>query len=52
MTSITFYSQYGEYSITVNKDDMNMEEIMGELVRPLLLAAGFQPENISEYINA
>lgn len=50
MTSITLSTQDGNYTISLGKDDMNMEEVMGDLIRPLLLAAGYQPETISEYI--
>ena len=50
MTSITLSTQYGTYTISIGKEDMNMEDVMGELIRPLLLAAGYHSETISEYI--
>jgi hypothetical protein len=52
MTKITFETQYGKYIVEVNKDDMHIESIMTELIIPVLIASGFHPDTISEYINA
>ena len=51
MTSITLYNQYGDYTISLNEDDLNMDDMFSELIKPLLLAAGYQPENIDEYLS-
>ena len=50
MTSITLSTQDGNYTISLPKDDMNIDEVMQELIKPVLLAATYQPENINEYI--
>jgi hypothetical protein len=50
MTSITFCNQHGNFTISLPKDDMNLNEVMQELIKPVLLAATYQPENINEYI--
>jgi hypothetical protein len=50
MTSITFCNQNGNYTISLPKDDMTVDEVMQELVKPVLLAVTYQPENINEYI--
>ena len=50
MTSITLSTQHGNYTISLPKDDMNINEVMQELVKPVLLAATYQPESINEYI--
>jgi hypothetical protein len=51
MTSITFCNQHGNFTISLPKDDMIINEVMQELVKPVLLAATYQPENINEYIS-
>ena len=50
MTSITFSTQDGTFTISLPKKDMNIDEVMQELVKPVLLAATYQPENINDYI--
>jgi len=49
MTKLTFTTQDGEYSITDNRDDLNLNEVMENLVVGVLLAAGYQPISVSEY---
>jgi hypothetical protein len=50
MTSITLSTQYGNYTISLGTDDLDMEHMIVELVVPLLLAAGYQPDTIKEWI--
>ena len=50
MTSIEFENEYGRYTISMEEDIVQIDNVMQELVKPLLLAAGFQPESVSEYI--
>jgi len=38
-TTMSLRDQYGECSITVNKGDLPIEDIITDVVRPLLLAA-------------
>ena len=50
MTSIEYVNEYGCFTISLPKDDMTINEVMQELVKPVLLAATYQPESINEYI--
>ena len=38
-----------EITIENEHDDLSIDNIMQDLIRPLLLAAGFQPKSIAEY---
>ena len=49
MTTLTLQDKHGTYTISVKRDDMPIGDMMEHVVR-LLLAAGYQPENINEYI--
>lgn len=48
-TVLTLKNGYGQYYITVDHTDLSLVDMM-DLVRRLLLAAGYQPDNINEYI--
>ena len=50
MTSLTFRTQDGTFTINLPKNEMTVDEVMQELVKPILLAATYQSENINEYI--
>lgn len=50
-TTITLSNCYGAYTVTIKKDDMVLGEIFADLVKPVLLAAGYQTESISDYLN-
>ena len=50
MTSITFKNEYGEYTVTLKDNIVSLDDVMQELVKPVLLAATYQPGNINEYI--
>lgn len=47
---MTLRNQYGSYSITKNMGDLPIGDILADLVRPLLLAAGYSEQNIEEYL--
>lgn len=49
-TTMTLRNQYGRYSITKNMGDLPIGDILADLVRPLLLAAGYGEKNIEEYL--
>jgi len=49
-TTMSLRDQYGECSITVNKGDLPIEDIITDVVRPLLLAAGYGEQNVDEYL--
>ena len=39
------------YIVSADRWDMSLNEVMDDLIKPLLLAAGFHPGNIEEYFN-
>ena len=48
---ITLVTNYVEITIEQpNDDDLTIEEVTQELVRPLLLAAGYHPDSVEDYI--
>jgi hypothetical protein len=49
-TTITLVNSYGTYSITANKDDMGIGEVCADLLEPVLLAAGYHPESVKEWV--
>ena len=50
MTSITLSTQYGNYTISLEQDEMCIDAVITDLINPLLLAAGYQPNSIREWI--
>ena len=50
MTSIEFMNEYGSYTISMVEDIVQLDTVMQELVKPMLLAVGYQAENVDEYI--
>ena len=48
-TTITHKNEHGEYTVTVNKTDMTLKQIMEELVRPVLAAATFPESALIEW---
>ena len=51
MAKITYTNECITVSIEDLENDVTLDEIMQNLIVPLLLAIGYQPENINEYIN-
>ena len=49
-TTISLNDGYGSYTVEVDKVDMSMDEVFQELVIPVLLASGYQRENINQWI--
>lgn len=49
-TTITLENCYGSTTITVNKTDMDMDEVIQDLVRPMLLAVGYHRDTVEEYL--
>lgn len=49
-TKITLKDAYGEYNIEVPRTDLSIDEVFDDLVRPVLLAAGYSKEIIDEII--
>lgn len=38
------------YSVEVKSDDLDIEQVKEQLLRPVLLAAGYQPDSIEEIL--
>lgn len=49
-TSLVFKTEHGTYTIEVNAIEMTIEQVMLDLVAPVLLAAGYNHESINDYI--
>ena len=51
MTKLTLTNCYGRYEIEINKDDMTLDEMANEIIRPILILTGYNKDQINEYIN-
>lgn len=49
-TTLTLENEHGTYTISVNKTNMTIYEVMDELVENVLLAAGYHIEIINEVL--
>lgn len=49
MTSLLLKNENGQYTVTVDASEIDISHLMIDLVGPLLLAAGYHPENIKRY---
>lgn len=49
-TTLTLEDGYGTYTISVNKQDMSIDEVVEELVEKVLLAAGYHINSINEVL--
>lgn len=47
-TTLTLENEHGTYTISVNKTDMPIYEVMDELVEKVLLAAGYHCNVVNE----
>jgi len=52
MAKITYTNEYITVSIEDLENNVTLDDVMQNLIRPLLLAIGYQPENIADYIDA
>jgi len=50
MTSITIETSYSTIKIEVDKDDMTMTEVITDLIRPVIIAAGYSEQTVNEWI--
>ena len=48
-TKLTLQSEYGAYSIHIPNEDMSIDDVMDDLVGPILRAAGYADESIQKY---
>jgi len=49
-TTMSLRNPYGQYTVTVNEADLPIGDILEDVVKPLLLAAGYSEQNIEEYL--
>jgi len=49
-TQMTLKNEGGEYSVTIVYELMDLPTLMQDLVRPLLLAAGYHPGSVDEQV--
>ncbi len=47
-TRMTLENEYGTYSIEIYHADPSASAVMTDLVRPLLLAAGYTPDTVDD----
>jgi hypothetical protein len=47
-TKIQFTNCYGTYSIEMNDTDMDIDDVVINLVKPLLLAVGYHPNSVAD----
>ena len=50
-TEITLHNKYGEYVVRVPRGDLLIGEMFDDVVKPVLLAAGYQRESIENWIS-
>lgn len=50
MTKLTLENKDGVYSVQLDRMCMNIHDVMQEIVGPVLLAAGYHPDHINEYL--
>ena len=47
-TRMTLTTRDGHYTITLMRGDLTIEALIEDVFEPLLLAAGYHPENVNE----
>ena len=50
MTKIEITNQYSTVTLSVNKDDMTINEMFEDLIKPSMYALGYSPELIDGYL--
>jgi hypothetical protein len=50
VTRCTLETEDGVYSIEVPKYGLSMDDMVQDILKPLLLAAGYQPGTVEEYL--
>jgi hypothetical protein len=48
MTKITMETCYGVVTVEVPEDNLNISQVRDDLLKPLLLATGYHPDNVDE----
>lgn len=47
-TRIVVQNQYGDYELTIQRDGLTSFEFVDELVKPMMLAVGYQQSSVEE----
>ena len=47
-TVISITNGYGTYSVSANRSDLSLDETT-ELIKRLLVASGYHPDNVNQY---
>ena len=50
-TEITLRNKYGEYTVRVLRGDLLIGEMFDDVVKPVLLAAGYQRESLDNWLS-
>lgn len=50
MTKLTLETSHGTYAAEIPQDDLNIDAVFEDLVKPVLYAAGFHPHMVMEYL--
>jgi hypothetical protein len=50
MTKITLENRDGKYTVEVSDELVTISDVIDDLIRPVLLAAGFHNDTIDEYL--
>jgi hypothetical protein len=45
---ITLESEYGKYEIEVPGNDLDVNDVVESLLKPVMLAAGYHPDNVND----
>jgi hypothetical protein len=48
-TTLSLSCEYGDYTVSVPREDMPIQEVVEDLFKPVLLAAGYRRESIDKY---
>jgi hypothetical protein len=49
-TTATLENENGRYVVSIQQTEVNMSDMIDFVVKPLLLAAGYSPNVIKEYL--
>lgn len=50
-TTVTLVNENGVYTATVYETELTIEELVGNVFRPVLLAAGYHPNNVADILD-
>lgn len=50
-TTVTIKNGHGEYSVTVDYTGVAMDDMIKDLIVPVLLATGYHPDTVKDYID-